>query len=368
MESAGAKTDKRHTMCCCCAACGKNGDGLKRCNACKSVSYCNTECQRSHWKTHRDDCQKREEEIQAAVEGPFAATTAGGGLENLGLADSKQSPSADLFDPPPPKADCLICMLPLPSNGNENVSYQACCGNTVCMGCILESHRILGKTNVERRNKKLPFLCFCCPFCRTPKSGYAVERGVHMLRKRMELNDANAFSNMARNYCFGRSGVTKDWQKYFELTHRAAELGSLDASYHLAREYAGGKIVPKDQAKRRYYLEAAAKGGHNDARCELGSMEADAGNHQLAVKHWQISASAGHKDSLYNVGLGHRRVLVTHDEYAATLRAYQKFRGEETSEQRDKYDVFAAAFRDGSTTGMIDWICKTELHGALRAG
>lgn len=44
-----------------CAACGKreeNGKRLKKCTACRQASYCDVNCQRSHWKVHRPMCRK----------------------------------------------------------------------------------------------------------------------------------------------------------------------------------------------------------------------------------------------------------------------------------------------------------------------
>ena len=46
-----------------CAACGKGGDGLKACTACKLVKYCNASCQRAHWSKHKKACKKRAAEI-----------------------------------------------------------------------------------------------------------------------------------------------------------------------------------------------------------------------------------------------------------------------------------------------------------------
>lgn len=40
-----------------CSGCGKNGGELLSCSKCKSVSYCNAECQRIHWKQgHKTQC------------------------------------------------------------------------------------------------------------------------------------------------------------------------------------------------------------------------------------------------------------------------------------------------------------------------
>lgn len=40
----------------CCNVCSKI-DNLKMCSRCKKVSYCNEECQRKDWNTHKNDCK-----------------------------------------------------------------------------------------------------------------------------------------------------------------------------------------------------------------------------------------------------------------------------------------------------------------------
>ena len=32
--------------------------GLLKCSACKKIYYCSVQCQRKHWKTHKEECQK----------------------------------------------------------------------------------------------------------------------------------------------------------------------------------------------------------------------------------------------------------------------------------------------------------------------
>jgi len=46
-----------------CAACGKAGDNLKACTACKSVKYCNRDCQISHRPQHKRACKARAADI-----------------------------------------------------------------------------------------------------------------------------------------------------------------------------------------------------------------------------------------------------------------------------------------------------------------
>ncbi|KAF2635075.1 hypothetical protein P280DRAFT_554119 [Massarina eburnea CBS 473.64] len=41
-----------------CAQCEASPSTLKQCNKCHSVSYCNKDCQKAHYKTHKKECAK----------------------------------------------------------------------------------------------------------------------------------------------------------------------------------------------------------------------------------------------------------------------------------------------------------------------
>jgi hypothetical protein len=72
----------------CCADCGGVGGGgvsLKTCKSCTSVKYCNANCQKNHWPTHKQDCKRRAAELHDEA----------------------------LFKDPPAKEDCPICFLPM---------------------------------------------------------------------------------------------------------------------------------------------------------------------------------------------------------------------------------------------------------------
>ena len=64
-------------------------------------------------------------------------------------------------------------------------------------------------------------------------------------------------------------------------------------------------------------------------------MEADAGNIGRAMEHFILAARAGHKNSLDKVKKGFMNHLVTKNEYANTLRAYQTRYDEIKSDDRD---------------------------------
>lgn len=40
-----------------CGNCQKSGESLLRCSRCKSTYYCDVQCQRSDWKTHKKTCR-----------------------------------------------------------------------------------------------------------------------------------------------------------------------------------------------------------------------------------------------------------------------------------------------------------------------
>ena len=40
----------------CCAHCGKQGAGFKRCSVCKQACYCGVACQNANWKRHKKTC------------------------------------------------------------------------------------------------------------------------------------------------------------------------------------------------------------------------------------------------------------------------------------------------------------------------
>jgi len=72
----------------CCADCGEEGGvSLKTCKSCMLVKYCNANCQRNHWPTHKQECKRRAAELRDEA----------------------------LFKDPPDKEDCPICFLPMPT-------------------------------------------------------------------------------------------------------------------------------------------------------------------------------------------------------------------------------------------------------------
>ena len=94
--------------------------------------------------------------------------------------------------------------------------------------------------------------------------------------------------------------------------------------------------MEKDVAKAFRHWETAAMSGHVPARFNLGNEEGNAGNYDLALQHWMITANLGHEKSLHNVKTLLMNGLATKDDYADALRGYQSAIEEMRSPDRDE--------------------------------
>ena len=140
--------------------------------------------------------------------------------------------------------------------------------------------------------------------------------------------------------------MPQDYQKASELYLKAGELGYAVAYFNLGISYDQGHGVEIDKKKAKQYYELAAMGGDIHARHALGCDEIRDGNHHRAMKHFIIAARAGFEMSLENVKRGYKYGLITKDEYANTLRAYQKRQDEAKSDERDEITLLLAAAGD----------------------
>ena len=289
-----------------CANCGKgeecSGD-LKACTACNMVKYCNRECQIAHRPQHKKLCKKRAAELH----------------------DEK------LFKEPSPPEECPMCMLPPPlvdnRTGMTGMSFHACCGKSICDGCIYAMAETGGK------NGEL------CAYCRTLYTN-SDEEQVKRVKKLMEKGNANAYYQLGGYYRKGINGMPQDHAKASALNLKAGELGCAEAYYNLGVAYANGIGVEVDKKKAMHCYELAAMNGNVFARYNLGCSEGRAGNYQRAMKHFIISAKAGDDSSLENVKEGYMMGHITKEEYANTLRAYQMSQDEMKSDARDKAAVY----------------------------
>ena len=157
-----------------------------------------------------------------------------------------------------------------------------------------------------------------------------------MVQKRIDAGDPVAIWHLGTKYCFGQNGLKKDVTRAVELYERAAELGVKQAHYNLGVLYDVGTDVEKDMDKAIRHYEAAAMSGHDVARYILGCEDYEAGNYDLALQHWMISAKLGHEASLNNVKGFFMNGFATKADYAGALRGYQSAIKEMSSPDREE--------------------------------
>ena len=215
--------------------------------------------------------------------------------------------------------DCPICQLPVPLEGKQS-KFKVCCMTKVCNGCIMAA---------QKRGMR------DCPFCRAPRPEDDAKI-VAMIQKRVDAGDPMAMRHLGYKYADGDHGLEKDATRAIALLERAAELGVNDAHFALGCLHDEGTDVEKDAAKAIRHWEAAAVKGNANARYNLGCEEHAAGNYDLALQHWMISAKLGGQESLNGIKEMFMYGLATKADYAEALRGHQSAVEEMRSPDRDE--------------------------------
>ena len=239
----------------------------------------------------------------------------------------------DLFKEPPPRGDCPICDLPLPSGQGQ--TYLVCCGTTICGGCVyamdLENP---GHDSCELCDRSI---------CRSENEH------IKRLKQRMKKDDPHAYNVLALHYEHGNFGLPKEPRKTKQLWLKAGELGCARAYGNLADAYEKGEGVGVHVEKARYYYELSAMMGDEGSRHNLGCYEEMTGNIDRAIKHWKISASSGADKSLELLRRYVTRGDMMKDDYEKILRAHNHFVNGMKSEQREKATQLRKQGLGGST-------------------
>lgn len=257
----------------------------------------------------------------------------------------------DLFAVSPPKEDCDICFLPMPHAADlcgVAKTYMPCCGKQLCHGCMDTAVGEMKRGNIKK----------WCPYCRVPMPK-TEEEYMRRLKKRIEVDDDEAFFLLGIKYQHGSCGLPKDSVKAIEMYIQAAYLGSCRAHYQIAISYhhfdCGG--VEKNVNKATHHYKLAAIGGHEGARHSLGMLGAQKGclgfehadNFDAAYQHFIIGAMDGYDESLKFMRGGYKAGYITKDGYADILRAYQYISNSMKSEQRTKVATRAANAKKSRT-------------------
>ena len=281
-----------------CANCGKQGSGtvkLKNCNACRLVKYCGVDCQRAHRKQHKKACKQRAAELEDEQ------------LYSQGL----ERHEGDF---------CPICTLPIPVPVDKHSGFHVCCMKRICSGCDFVFH--------ERGMND-------CPFCRTSYLD-TDEDAMALIQARAAKQDPAAIHFLGQKYFFGRLGLQKDMRRAVELWTEAADLGSIDALYHLGNSYFNGDGVQQDMAKGAELYRKAALHGHVLSRHNLGCLEEEKGNYDRAVRHFLISANMGLHYSVEQIKQMFTGGVATKEQYAEALRGCQEAVEEMKSRDREE--------------------------------
>eukprot|EP00984_Skeletonema_dohrnii_P018167 scaffold8413_cov109-Skeletonema_dohrnii-CCMP3373.AAC.7 len=297
----------------CCASCGVaelDDIKLKQCNDCDLVRYCSDECQQEHRSLHELSCKERAAELRDEIL-------------------FRQPASSHL-------GDCLICLLPISFDGSLDATkffVLDCCSKMFCVGCAFS----IAKR--EREESLEP----TCPFCRHSTKKFDAKK----VTKRIQANDPVAFSKMGRR-CYDEG----DYKGALKYSTEAAELGAVDAHFHLSLWYQGRRGVEKDKKKEIYHMEEAAIAGHPYARHKLACLELRTGGVQRAVKHFIIAANLGLDVSIKALKECYTEGDVSKEDFAAALRAYQAAVDAAKSPQREEAAKMDAKVRGrvGSTT------------------
>jgi len=302
----------------CCASCGKTGEGLKRCTACKSVWYCGVTCQIDHRKAHKKECKRIKKELE-------------------------------MWKPPPPTEECPVCLVPLPLQ-NSKATYWPCCGQTVCNACKAETDRALNITNIERYAKKLPPMESSCAFCRVSNHKRDSEL-IKRMEGRVAKGDLKAMVSLAGMYRDGEHGLARDETKTLELYHRAAALDCPNALLWLGTCFLEGELgLIQDLEKATSYFEDSAKKGNVISRLNLGDLKQLEEHHELAMKHFKLAAAAGHEDAVKQLWKYFSLKKLSKAELEEILRAHKEACDEMNSEERERYVAWREALEGNDGT------------------
>lgn len=121
------------------------------------------------------------------------------------------------------------------------------------------------------------------------------------------------------HYSFGEEGYRTDLNRARDVLQRAGDLGSANAYSSLANLDLHEEHI-RDPNKFEYNHKLTAIGGSITSRTR--------GNIHRAYKHDMIAVIFGDEVSLAKVQEGFKKGVVTKDEYANTLRSYQRVKDE----------------------------------------
>jgi TPR repeat protein len=259
---------------------------------CKSTWYCNTTCQKKHWKEHRTECKrliakfKRKKKIQVPQNERIPNTK----MANIDGAVTTSMSNGDTVDSLLKKMkeeegdECPICLELLPKDDMTFTRWQ-CCGNGLHHHCHADLKSMKMGDNCPLCRAKSPttmgeVVKQLHPWVKKKKAwaqasmgdmykrGHGVEQSYEMARRLYELaaqqGDVSSMANLALMYYKG-DGVEQSYERAKEYFEQAAHLGHAEAQYHLGSIHFFGKGVETDEVRGNALFVAAAAQGNEAA-------------------------------------------------------------------------------------------------------
>jgi hypothetical protein len=251
----------------CCSSCNEpqhSGQTFRKCSGCLSVQYCNTTCQRKHWKEHRTECERLRKEKEE--------DTTKHGFESRAPKYEKG-------------IECPVCLEILPKDVTKFLFFT-CCGNGIHIHCFkdMETMKMAGT----------------CPFCRAPRPT-SDEEHIKYLRPWVKKKKAWAQNLMGRMYYHGQ-GVKQSYEMAAKLYELSARQGDVNSMYNLGVMYEGGEGVEQSYERAAEYYKQAAEQGHVGAMTILGNLYIQGvgvgQSNELAREWWTKAANVGHETAI----------------------------------------------------------------------
>jgi len=242
---------------------------LKRCG-CKSVYYCSSTCQKSHWNDHKREHRrivqertattstvnsgerKKQEEVQEQLEEEQ--------LEEEPTAQQKNKEEEEERD------DCPVCLETLPKRCMKYLRLT-CCGKGIhrhCAAGIFDSNM----TDAQKNS---------CTLCRTKSTHPGTKEDIKRIRHWVDKGKAWAQHMLASRYQRGQ-GVAQSWEKATELNIMAADQGHASSTTKVALMYYYGRGgLEKSKEREREWMMKAATLGDQDSIMNLRFMDKEKG-------------------------------------------------------------------------------------------
>ena len=222
---------------------------MSLCGGCFAVSYCDAKCQKADRAAHRELCNERKVQREAAIAAPPTLD-----VDASGLNASALRRAADAGD-----ADAMSKLASCYAVGTGGVSVD-----------LVEALRW------QKRAVEVP------------------------------APSAVAYFNLAQFYAFGR-GTPKDSIEAVRLYKIAAEMGNIVAQYNLGVCLQRGDGTPCNPVGAFTWLKRAADAGYADAQCQVGrALRTGHGVEEdktLGVVFYRRAADQGDADSMCNLGI-----------------------------------------------------------------